>query len=90
MTMPEYIDRKQIEWKSFPYDSGEWYPDYAEKKDIDQMPTLDVATIKVEAVKEFAERLKKKVQKPEFPWEDFFICESDIDEVLKEMESENK
>lgn len=44
----------------------------------------------LEIAKDFAERLKKKVQKPEFPWEDFFICESDIDEVLKEMESENK
>lgn len=43
-----------------------------------------------EGAKDFVERLKKKVQKPEFPWEDFFICESDIDEVLKEMEGENK
>lgn len=41
-------------------------------------------------MKYFAMRLKEKVQKPEFPWEDFFICESDIDELLKEMESENK
>lgn len=55
--------------------------------------TDDIETIRtdrIEGAKYFAMRLKEKVQKPEFPWEDFFICESDIDEVLKEMESENK
>lgn len=41
--------------------------------------------IKAEVVKEFAAKLKAKVNRPEFPWEDFFVCESDIDEVLKEM-----
>ena len=34
---------------------------------------------------EFALRLKEKVLKPESPWEEVFICESDIDEVLNEM-----
>ena len=34
---------------------------------------------------EFAARLKEKVQKPEYPWEDWFVCEEDIDEVLEEM-----
>lgn len=43
--MAEYIDRNKIEWKSFPYDSGEWYPDYAEKRDIDKIPTADVVEV---------------------------------------------
>ena len=36
----------------------------------------------------FAERLKAKVNRPEYPWEDSPVCESDIDEVLKEMVGE--
>ncbi len=38
---------------------------------------------------EFAGRLKSKVQKPEYPWEDWFVCEEDIDEVLEEMVGED-
>ena len=48
----------------------------------------DARQIYKDGARDFATRLKSKKQKPEFPWEDFFICESDIDEVLKEMESE--
>ena len=50
--------------------------------------TTDARQIYKDGARDFANRLKGKVQKPEFPWEDFFVCESDIDEVLKEMESE--
>lgn len=45
---------------------------------------------KSEAVKEFAERLKKKARVPKELWnvsENKKICERDIDEVLKEMEA---
>lgn len=42
--------------------------------------------VKSQTAKEFAERLKAKAHNPERPWEDSSIRESDIDEVLKEME----
>lgn len=48
----------------------------------------DARQIYKDGAREFAQKLKTKRQKPEYPWEDFFICESDIDELLKEMESE--
>ena len=47
-----------------------------------------LAKSKAEAIKEFAERLKRKGT-PEYPWEDFSIRESDIDDVLKEMVGES-
>ena len=50
--------------------------------------TTDARQIYKDGMKDFATRLKLRVQKPEYPWEDFFICESDIDELLKEMEGE--
>ena len=40
---------------------------------------------RTEIIKEFAERLKAKINNPQCPWEDFPLRESDIDEVLKEM-----
>ena len=46
---------------------------------------VDTKQIYKDGMKDFALNLKSRVQKPEYPWEDFFICESDIDEVLKEM-----
>jgi hypothetical protein len=42
-------------------------------------------SLKHAAIKEFAERLKEKQIKPVFPWNDFFVTEGIIDEVLKEM-----
>lgn len=51
----------------------------------------DVATAKSEAIKEFAERLKKERIKPEFPWDSFFVTEEAIDNLVKEMtEDEGK
>ena len=47
------------------------------------MQTL--ADVRESVVKEFAERLKAKINNPQCPWEDFPIRESDIDEVMKEM-----
>lgn len=46
---------------------------------------VDARQIYKDGMRDFAKRLKSRVQKPEYPWEDFFICESDIDEVLSEM-----
>ena len=40
---------------------------------------------KTEAIKDFAERLKALKIKPEFPWDDFTVTESAIDELVKEM-----
>ncbi len=37
------------------------------------------------AIKEFAERLKASKIKPEFPWEDFYVTEGMIDDLVKEM-----
>lgn len=36
-------------------------------------------------IKEFAERLKVYKRKPEFPWDDWFVTESDIDGLVKIM-----
>jgi hypothetical protein len=47
-------------------------------------------TIKAEAIKEFAERLKASKIKPEFPWDNFFVTEDTIDTLVKEMTEENK
>ena len=43
---------------------------------------------KAEAIKEFAERLKAFKIKPEFPWDDFFVTEGAIDNLVKEMTGE--
>lgn len=50
--------------------------------------TTDARQIYKDGMRDFAQKLKTKKQKPEYPWEDFFVDESDIDELLKEMESE--
>ena len=38
--------------------------------------------------REFAERLKARAGNQDAPWEDNYIYESDVDKLLKEMESE--
>ena len=45
---------------------------------------------KSEAIKEFAERLKAEKIKPEFPWDDFYVTETAIDNLVKEMTGEQK
>ena len=40
---------------------------------------------KTEAIKEFTEELKKHKIKPEFPWDDYYIYESVIDDVAQKM-----
>ena len=50
--------------------------------------TADARQIYKDGARDFAQKLKEKKQKPEYPWEDFFVDDSDIDELLKEMESE--
>lgn len=49
----------------------------------------DLFNAKAEAIKEFAERLKAERIKPEFPWDDFFVTESAIDSLVKEMMEDN-
>ena len=58
----------------------------AKQKIIDSYKMLKTA--KSKARKEFAERLKEHKIRPEFPWDDFYITESSIDELLEEMEKE--
>jgi len=41
-----------------------------------------------EIIKEFSDRLKESKVKPEFPWDDFFVTESTIDDLVKEMTEE--
>lgn len=50
----------------------------------------DVKKIRTEARNEFAERLKANKIKPEFPWDDFYVTETMIDDLVKEMEKENE
>lgn len=45
----------------------------------------DLRTARAEAIKEFAERLKASKIKPEFPWDDFYVTEHEIDNLVKEM-----
>lgn len=44
---------------------------------------------KSDAIKEFAERLKTHIIRPEFPWDDFYVNESDIDNLVKELTEEH-
>lgn len=37
------------------------------------------------AMKQFAKRLLSMKQKPEFPWDDFYVTETDIESLLKQM-----
>ena len=45
----------------------------------------ELSVTRSEAIKEFAERLKVYKQKPEFPWDEWFVTEMDIDELVKIM-----
>ena len=45
---------------------------------------------RAEGIKDFAKRLKATKIKPEFPWEDFYVTESTIDNLVKEMTEETK
>ena len=47
--------------------------------------TDEVAKAKADTVRKMQERLKEKRIKPEFPWDDFFVTETDIDQTAKEM-----
>lgn len=40
---------------------------------------------KSEAIKEFSERLKESKIKPEYPWDDYYINEGAIDNLVNEM-----
>lgn len=60
---------------------------YDEERDIRLHARLS-ATAKAEGIKEFAERLKALKIKPEFPWDDFFVTEDAIDNLVKEMTGE--
>lgn len=73
-----------------------------QKAEIDQLHNLVIAKhkeinrlddymqyAKAEAIKEFAERLKALKIKPEFPWDDFYVTETTIDNLVKEMAENN-
>lgn len=45
----------------------------------------ELQTAKHEAVKEFAERLKNFKIKPDYPWDDYIVTESAIDNLVKEL-----
>lgn len=40
--MLELINRKLIEWDSFPNDFAECYPDFAHKRNIDNMKSINI------------------------------------------------
>lgn len=44
---------------------------------------------RADTVRKMQERLKEKRIKPEFPWDDFFITETDIDQIAKELLEDN-
>jgi regulator of RNase E activity RraB len=44
--------------------------------------------LKAEVINEFVERLLSLKIKPEFPWDDFYVTESAINSVKKEMMEE--
>lgn len=48
----------------------------------------DARQLYKEGARDFAERLKARAGNQDAPWEAYHIYESDIDKVLKEMESE--
>lgn len=49
---------------------------------------LHYGNLKSEIIREFADRLKTEKIKPEFPWDDFYVTESAIDDLVKEMTEE--
>lgn len=51
---------------------------------------MDIAAARAEAITEFAERLKANLIKPEFPWDDFYITECQIDQIAKELKGEQE
>lgn len=54
----------------------------------EEITSLNIRIEQQEAVKEFAERLKALKIKPEFPWDDFYVTETAIDNLVKEMTGE--
>ena len=57
------------------------------KEDYMQIVVLSrkLKTAKSKAIKEFAERLKELKIRPEFPWDDYYVNEGTIDNLVKEM-----
>ena len=41
--------------------------------------------IQIRARHQFVRKLKTMLQKPEFPWDDFYVTETDIESLLKQM-----
>lgn len=64
----------------------------AELEDLREIVFTDrteaIKKLKSEAIKEFAERLKEHYVKPEFPWDDFYVDEGVVDNLVKEMTGE--
>lgn len=51
----------------------------------EEITSLNIRIERQEAIKEFTERLKDLKIKPEFPWDDFYVTETAIDNLVKEM-----
>lgn len=49
-----------------------------------------VKSLKNDAIKEFAERLKVYRNKPEFPWDDYTVSATDIEELVEVMINNKK
>ena len=81
-----------IEEKEHQYCKDVCYPKHKEKiamltKEKDNL----IRTYKecmVSAIKEFAERLLANKEKPEFPWDDFYVTETAITDFVKELTEE--
>lgn len=54
-------------------------------KDINEHLNVFVLEAREAAIKEVFEKLKAIKVKPEFPWDDFYVTESMLEEVEKEM-----
>ena len=55
---------------------------------IKQVIRIRMNEVKNKAIKEFAEKLKALKIKPEFPWDDFFVTENAIDDLVKQITEE--
>lgn len=51
---------------------------------------LHCGNLRMEIAREVIDRLKEYLTKPEFPWDDYYVTESVINHLLKEMEEENE
>ena len=63
-----------------------------QQKEIERLHpyNLHYGNLRMELAREIIDRLKEYLIKPEFPWDDYYVTESVINHLLKEMEEENE